>query len=218
MNAADYASRFKSSIDTFNKKGESKQEMMTEYAESLRPDSESMFPRHRAMYKEMADQLAKNLNYYTATPQTQAEFQQNLSELLNFKAQAEGFYSVNFGKPSDKAGAATWMGQSKAMMGGNPYKEAGYQDERSYDDYVGEFEFYQTPSFDNKISINRSDFSIGGGSMNDFIQEEFSRVPFQPTLIELPVPEKAQPVEEATQEAQPELAVELDAALMGDMP
>lgn len=202
MNAADYRANFQGAIADFQKKGEDKNKRLEEYAASLKPDNEKMFPRHLQVYRDMASMLNKNLDYYASTPSTQAEFQQALNQMLGFKTQAESYYSVNFGDPKDNPGAATWLGQVKATQTSNPYAKAGYKDENSWDYYIGEFSKLQEPKYDTKISLNGGAFSISdGGTLDDFVQSELSGSPFQPSLVEKAEEKK---VEAAPVAAEPE--------------
>jgi hypothetical protein len=184
MNAADYRANFQGAIADFQKKGEEKNKRLEEYAASLKPDNEKMFPRHLQMYRDMASMLSENLNYYASTPSTQAEFEQALNQMLGFKAQAESYYSVNFGDPKDNPGAATWLGQAKATQTGNPYAKSGYKDENSWDHYTEEFSKLSTPSYKTKIILNGGSFSTIDGTLDDLTQSELSGSPFQPSLVE----------------------------------
>lgn len=148
------------------------------------PSTTNMFDSDYAIATQWADYLRdpENIDKFAESTEGMMEYNRLLSELNQFIAESQSYYSTNFGTPNDAMNASTWSGAFKRSRAKseevNVFDDQGLMDQNDEDFYSGQLALLDDPSA-HSFQIVDGQAMIDGGLWRD---RELMQNPFMANL------------------------------------
>lgn len=172
-------------VDQAKKDQEKKDKFASEAAAKVvQPSTSGMFDSDFSIAEAWANHLMDEatINQYAESDQGMAEYNKAIQELNAFIAEAQSYYTTNYGTADDAADASTWGGAAKRFNSkDNPWSDQFLKDEYDEAYYSSVLQELDNPSAHTFSVDENGQILIDGKSHREFVRREN---PFRASLVE----------------------------------